>query len=388
MVQKCKEENIDVCLVSEPPVRIDGLIGYWSSDRKALIIINNFVLKIKGAGEGAGYVMVDVNDMLFIAMYFSPNKKIDSFLIFWNEIMSQLRKRENTQCNKVILAGDINAHNRLWGSKKACKRGKLIFEWLIEEQFVCLNDGIIPTFSSHLGNSYVDVTFAFRAAASDVKMWAVEEKENMSYHNNIMFTLTCPKAEHTKHSSLTGFSRGNVGPKRNKIIYYFINAGRALLENTSDIDLNSVMTMLEKACKKYLGKRKKNTGQRSAYWWDRETKEQWALCNKLKRKMKRLKKVRERRFEEYNTAVTEYKDCKKKLKNIIKRKKNEAWDKLLRLLNEDIWGRAYRIVLNKWKKKNPLITLQEGKIIIKGLFPNGDSIPQDDLEDKILIRNR
>ena len=58
----------------------------------------------------------------------------------------------------VVLAGDTNAHSTLWGSPTNNRRGDHWEDYILTNDLYILNDSSNPTFSSHLGNSHLDIT--------------------------------------------------------------------------------------------------------------------------------------------------------------------------------------------------------------------------------------
>ena len=88
----------------------------------------------------------------------------------------------------IILMGDFNAHNPIWGSHNTNQRGKLI-ERLLEERNICIfNDGT-PTFysSTYLSPSYLDLTMADSTLFTDFT-WSVLENNYGSDHQPILLT--------------------------------------------------------------------------------------------------------------------------------------------------------------------------------------------------------
>ena len=75
----------------------------------------------------------------------------------------------------VMLCGDFNAHNTLWGSIKNDKNGKLIEDMLDDYNLVCLNDGTGTRLDKHTGRlSCLDLTLVSRDLGVDCT-WFVED---------------------------------------------------------------------------------------------------------------------------------------------------------------------------------------------------------------------
>lgn len=101
---------------------------------------------------------------------------------------------------------------------------------------------------------------------------------------------------------------------------------------------------------------------------------------------RRWKRARRRKGIGIET-ITEnmYRGAKKELCRAIKEAKNKAWSKLLSTIDEDPWGRPYKIVMNKLRAPAKPIceTLQPEvvKDIVDKLFPRGNKVKKYIQED-------
>lgn len=91
--------------------------------------------------------------------------------------------------------------------------------------------------------------------------------------------------------------------------------------------------------------------RRVAYWWTEEIAELRRSSVHASRTLSRTRRSRntwnlaariEEKIEAYNAARTA-------LRRAIKKEKARAWDELFLTLDEDPWGRPYKIVLKKMK---------------------------------------
>jgi exonuclease III len=81
--------------------------------------------------------------------------------------------------DSVIICGDFNAHNTLWGSQKTSQAGNEIEIFLSESSLVNLNEGT-PTYSRRLSSytSCIDLAFATDKLSSKCSWTVIEEKSN------------------------------------------------------------------------------------------------------------------------------------------------------------------------------------------------------------------
>ena len=71
---------------------------------------------------------------LAVVNYYNPCNDIT------NDILDTLVKHVKN-IEKLLIVGDFNSHNSLWGSEKNDKNGRLIEDFLLKQNLVILNDG-------------------------------------------------------------------------------------------------------------------------------------------------------------------------------------------------------------------------------------------------------
>ena len=89
--------------------------------------------------------------------------------------------------NKMIICGDFNAHNRIWGSRSTDKNGEIIEEFMEDNSLVCLNDGNPTRIDiARGGMSCLDITIVSASLAGKC-IWSVSKNNIGSDH----FPVTC-----------------------------------------------------------------------------------------------------------------------------------------------------------------------------------------------------
>ena len=86
----------------------------------------------------------------------------------------------------IVIAGDWNAHHRLWGSNDNNSRGDLLMAFVSSNNLIILNDGSI-TYDNNRTQSHSDLTMVNQRASSFVNFWAVEDCESFFDHKLISF---------------------------------------------------------------------------------------------------------------------------------------------------------------------------------------------------------
>ena len=95
-----------------------------------------------------------------------------------------------TDCPKnIIICGDFNAHNKLWGSVNTDSNGRVMEEFIQHNDLVLLNDGSPTRLDPHTGKfSALDLTMVSKGLASYAN-WQVTEDSFGSDHSVISFNF-------------------------------------------------------------------------------------------------------------------------------------------------------------------------------------------------------
>lgn len=117
--------------------------------------------------------------------------------------------------------------------------------------------------------------------------------------------------------------------------------------------------------------------RRSAYWWSEEIAEIRRKAIAARRRLYRAR--RRRRCDAEEVEEAEYRLARCSLKDSIKRAKAKAWEEFMASLDEDPWGRPYKLVLRKLRARAPPTTETVspqflGEIVGK-LFPTREVDP-------------
>lgn len=91
----------------------------------------------------------------------------------------------------------------------------------------------------------------------------------------------------------------------------------------------------------------------ACYWWSEEIAELRRKCNKHRRRAFRAKGKAP--LEAQAILDSKVRDSRKALRRAITKAKGSAWEELLTTLNEDPWGKPYRIVTKKLRNSGPPI---------------------------------
>ena len=98
----------------------------------------------------------------------------------------------------LILGGDLNARNTLYGSDITDKRGRVIEDLLVNYDLQSANKGTRPTCVASDKGSIIDATFINGEKAHLIQNWRVSRDETFSDHKLIRFHVQASKIESKK----------------------------------------------------------------------------------------------------------------------------------------------------------------------------------------------
>lgn len=149
----------DLCLVSEPNKDLAKKSGwYMDENADAAIWLVNRSRAIETHGKGAGFVWVETEDgVVVLSCYFSPNKPVDAFNAFLDEIGQVVRSQQG---KKVIVTEYFNAAAVEWGSRRTDPRGWSVLEWMAQHVLLIHNQDDSYTFERGSQRSSIDLTLS------------------------------------------------------------------------------------------------------------------------------------------------------------------------------------------------------------------------------------
>ena len=384
LMQTAIEKGVDVLLISEQYSK--PTTGSWFQDStgSSAIVVLNEDLKIRNVSESAeNYVWVDIDGVKVYSCYFSPNIQYDDFLRKLETLEDSLR----TTTGEVLVAGDFNCKSPEWGSKKLDKRGEALSEVVAGLDLVVLNEGDTFTFRRGIGGSVLDITLGSVAIAARTSTWRVLEDLTLSDHQYITFCVgkepsKMKDVENIKEAGwvLRKLDRGQAKrfleqEKRKGDLQRLVEAYHP------EAVLNYAVTTIVSTCDAAMPRRKYRQRRRKpVYWWTPEIAELRKTCITARRKAQRA-----RQKTEYPALELIYKQFRKELRFAIKRSQENCWKELIKSIDEDPWGLAYKIVTKKLvgRQQIPGLSCPKRKNqIVKALFPTHEQRPRKILQNQ------
>lgn len=394
LLQSMAEWLIEIAVVCEPyfiPPRdnwisdVDGVVTIISSSSVGSPPLSTLA-------RGKGYVAVQWRGIAVIGVYFSPNRTLaefESFLGVLGALIGQTLPRP------VLVVGDLNAKSTAWGSPATDVRGETLEEWAMVSGLLVLNQGSVNTCVRWNGESIVDVTFASPAVARLVREWKVMEGvETLSDHLYIRFDVSTNPL--TSQSGFPGDLRLNRSPSSPRWVLRSMD--KEALEEASivqawqspsegSVEIEEETKWFREAmfdiCDASMSRAKQSPPKRQVYWWSHEISDLRIRCVAARRQYTRYRR-RRRREEEVDAQLYEaYRVRVRALQLSISNAKLQARAELLETLNQDPWGRPYKMVRDKIRPWAPPLTesLAPGLLedVVSTLFPHREEHTPPDM---------
>lgn len=208
-------------------------------DNTTGIFVPSKGIQFKPLHAGRGYAVARIGRNIGItATYFSPNKTVKEFEKYWDEVTNIARRIATREGIEMIVAGDLNAWSRLWGSPQDNVRGNIIADTIEQHDWICFNTGKTPTYRRGEVTSVIDITIATQTVASRITGWRVlEGQETMSDHERIQYAIAEENTEHAQAPNIPTSTGWNIrkGDKN--------NIRNALQNATKDVRLEDLQPL-------------------------------------------------------------------------------------------------------------------------------------------------
>ena len=226
-------------------------------------------------------VQIEGQSTMLCSAYLDINKNV------WPDLLQDLTAHCARKLIKLVIGLDCNAHSPLWGCKDSNARGEHLDERIIQNNLFVHNVGSTPTFSSHLGESIIDITLS--NSPPIVTGWNVSPDPSLSDHRIVEF--------HVHH----------IKPAPERLIRNFkkVNWPEMAADLSKAVppslptwwsvhDLDTMCTNFTKSVQDSLDRQAplERPGKRHSLWWTPECSKARAICLKLTRKADKARNSR------------------------------------------------------------------------------------------------
>ena len=260
----------------------------------------------------------------------------------------------------VIICGDFNSKNRLWGSNFTDCNGKIIEDLMDEHDLCLLNDGTGTHITKNGNQSPLDLTFVSNNLAN-ISNWTVKNETLGSDHYLIETELYQSRNINENNTKCNTWNY-------KKVNWSLFNETLETIQNNKylqndDLEINDYWELLSNdiisTANKYIPKIKKYMRNPVPYWNDKCTE---AI---KERKRARRKVIRTKLPQDF----IEYKKKKAVAQKIIKSSKKEYWQKYCSSLNKNsnshqIWKTVKRMKnINNTSNNIPTIIIDNKEYV-------------------------
>lgn len=222
-----------------------------------------------------------------------------------------------------IILGDLNGHNYLWHSKSINDRGRVIEDWLSEnDTIVLLNNGQPTHFSAASGNqSIIDLTFASANIATKIEWNALEDLHD-SDHYPILISIQNQQTNSPEaYLKRWKVKKANWTQYRNAIL-----AEISRLEaptNNTNLNIDTILTdfnnLITQAANESIPQTNGKQPKKQVPWWNPD-------CDKTLKESKKAYRSYKKFPSEENKI--KYKKLRAKARQTLKQSKKNLLGKL------------------------------------------------------------
>lgn len=374
-----KTNQHDITLIQEPYHHKNTITGFpmkhkiiaASENPKTAIIIHNNDIAVFPTVITDTLIALNITwhsyTALVINCYAPPKEDI-------NNVIRKLSEITHKQNCHILVAGDFNAKNPLWGGTTLDSRGEVLADFFTTNSLTIANQtDCPPTFESRNGRSWIDVTVTSSSLTQHVHQWTVSDEETASDHKYIQTDLFLSHHEQIKRLTQNGTHRVLQTLKDDR----WFHETTTTPINTANRLEHVINHLYEKigSLKAKHSKHVNNTHPNKNPWWTTELEIERKRVRALRR---RYQKSQGANREHYKS--TYYQALKTYQNNITLTRKN-SWQEFCSQIHKgNPFTLPYKIAGNKLKKTitipamlkedgTPTTTIQESvSYILSTLF--------------------
>ncbi|XP_011859577.1 PREDICTED: uncharacterized protein LOC105557055 [Vollenhovia emeryi] len=306
---------------------------------------------------GEGWVAVEWGPLIIVGLYLRPSLSRAEAEDRLHELEAWIQGHIPAP---LLVAGDFNAKSALWGSRRPDAKGGDVVEWASRLGLHLLNTGTTSTCVRPQGESIIDLTWSSPAASGWVTSWRVaEELELLSDHLPIEVELQRAPNERTSSGRPLKWAVRKIDHDRLTASLVAANWARGPEALGIEEEAAWLRRTMTEACDSHASshpdaqRARRRAGSSGAY-------------------LEELKEIyRERRAE---------------LRAAVKKSKERAWEEMILSLDEDPWGRPYKLVMNRLSSGAPptVEALNPPFLgeVVSTLFPRNDYAGEQEQEEE------
>ena len=263
--------------------------------------------------------------------------------------------------NNLIIVGDFNAKNKLWGSPVNDYRGNLITKLINQFDLICLNKGS----GTHLNNngslSHLDLVLCSSNLGFNLDCEVLDDLWG-SDHFPLFISLDCNVEINLINASLFNYSKADWA-----LFYSALDNDSSFQDPISDVDhaYNKLVLAFKNARDISIPKRSTIFKHKYSPFWTPQCSEAKALKKKAEKSLRKNKNLENQ---------IQFKKCKAIFKRVLSVAKTNYWEKFCSGINKQtklkyVWETISRL---KGKKSKACINVKniEGNLVPKDSLPD------------------
>lgn len=356
--QMCNEVNPNIVCIQEPYLVNQKVVGIplkyvvvASNLAKCAVIVRDNTCTIFPILVTPNIVAIKCSyqDKVFLIIntYIPPFSDFDVVLM---EIDGLLRLHRN---NPIIMTGDFNAKNTLWGGNITDDRGEQLSEFFLLHNIFVVNDKHTEaTFETVNGSSWIDLSLTSGELVSQITHWEVSDKDSLSDHKYISFGFFGTVAPKIRKLTARGLS------KLYEIIRNDVWLYNTIFPFSSAKEIEQTLTLFYVRFERWLKICEKNVKVfgHATPWWSEDLHYKRQKVNALRRRYQRCYNSEMRIFYK-----CQYLDYRKEYKDMIEIAKITSWQGFCyQATKASLFGIPYKLAFKKFRMQTaiPPICLQ------------------------------
>ena len=299
----------------------------------------------------------------------------------WPAVLTSLSAFCKMRKLKLVIGADCNGHSSFWNSPDTNRRGEDIEIGIIQNDLFVHNQGHKPTFSSHLGESIIDITLS--NTQDMVTDWMVSDEISFSDHKIVQFNINgVTEQPETLHRNIKKVNWREVAADLKEAVPAHTPALWSVHE------LESACDSLTRALRNSLDKHAplKPRAKRHCIWWNEECTKAKSLCRRLHQRARRknsafLLQLAKTAQHDYQNTITKAK--KSSWQSFISEVDNVSDMAKINKIMKAAGGSSIELGLIKDAQGKLAENKQESlELLLEDHFPESIPITNEDEEDR------
>ncbi|KAH9378605.1 hypothetical protein HPB48_018321 [Haemaphysalis longicornis] len=246
-------------------------------------------------------------EILIISCYCPPNGDI-------NRELSKIEVVQRHRSVEVLIGGDFNARNQIWGTQTTDERGERVLEVIVTNALTLLNNkDSPPTFRTSRARRWIDLSIGNAVLARDIKEWKVLKTFNNSDQRYIRTIIENVKVEVVYGLTLRGEAR-MIDEIVNDVWFEEVQNGIGTAAERENV-INTFYNKLKILRAKY-SKKKKPLEQKPNPWWNMEL---YIERKRVREYRRRYQKARGDMRENYKKEYYKEHECYNNMTELAKK---------------------------------------------------------------------